>query len=300
MKHGGQAAPPRHLGSLALTRAAPLLFAVAVFAEAPGPDTVQAWNQYYAWANQRVERDVADPKRFLIEDFLPPDEKASIRQELDSGGIVVRRMTGTIPAGVKFHVPYGEIHHWWGALLIPDVKLADVMTFVKDYDHQAGRFADVEQSRLLKKEDDHFEFFFRLRRTKAIVTVYYNSWQECTYYTRGNKRVWSRSVATKIAELADPGTPNEREKSPAEDRGYLSRLVSWWRFEQTDKGVIVECESASLSRDIPWIVSMIPGVASYIRATPRESLESVLSTFRKYVKPRQAQSPPASDFRPSL
>ncbi len=270
-----------------------MLFAVAAFAAAPGPDTVKAWNQYYAWANQRVEREMADPHRFLIEDFLPAAERAAIRQELGSGAIVVRQMTGIVPPGVKFHVPHGEIHHWWGAVLVPDVKLPDVMAFVKDYDHQGGRFADVEKSRLLKKEDDHYEFFFRLRRTKAFVTVYYNTWQKCTYYTRGNGRVWSRSVATKIAELADPGTPNEREKTPAEDRGYLSRLVSWWRFEETDKGVIVECESASLSRDIPWIVSMIPGVASYIRATPRESLESVLSTIRQYVKPEQGQSPAA-------
>jgi len=291
MKRPSQSAHPGRRGSPALTRIAPLLFAVAAFAAAPGPDTVKAWDQYYAWVNQRVEREMADPRRFLIEDFLSADERASVRQELGAGGIVVRRMTGSIPPGVKFHVPHGEIHHWWGAILVRGVKLQDVMAFVKDYDHQAGRFADVEQSRLLKKEGDRFEFFFRLRRTKAIVTVYYNSWQECTYYTRDKERVWSRSVATKIAELADPGTPDEREKTAAEDRGYLSRLVSWWRFEQTGEGVIVECESASLSRDIPWIVSIIPGVASYIRATPRESLESVLSTIRQYVKPGQVQSP---------
>ncbi len=293
MRRRSGSARPGCPGLLALTRIAPLMLAAAAFGAAPGPDTVKAWNQYYTWANQRVEREMADPTRFLIEDFMPPDEQASVRQELDSGSIVVRRMTGCIPSGVKFHVPHGEIHHWWGAVLIPDVKIQDVMAFVKDYDHQAGRFADVEQSRLLKKQDDHFEFFFRLRRTKAFVTVYYNTWQECTYYPKGKGRVWSRSVATKICELADPGTPDEREKSPADDRGYLSRLVSWWRFEQTGKGVIVECESASLSRDIPWIVTMIPGVTSYIRATPRESLESVLSTIRQYVKAGQAHSPVA-------
>jgi hypothetical protein len=290
MKHESLSAHPRNRGSLALTPAALLLCSIAAFAAAPGPDTVKAWDQYYVWANQKAEREMSDPGRFLIEDFLPPAEKASIRQELESGLIVARRITGCIPPGAKFSVPHGEIHHWWGAVLVPNVKLPEVITFAQDYDNQGGRFADVEKSRLLKKEGDHFEFFFRLRRTKAFVTVYYNSWQECDYYSKGNGRVWSRSKATKIAELADPGTPSEREKSAAEDRGYLSRLVSWWRFEQTDKGVIVECESASLSRDIPMIISLIPGVASYIRATPRESLESVLSTIRQYVKPAQGQS----------
>ncbi len=277
--------------SQALTAVALLLSAAAASADAPGPGTVAAWEQYYTWANRKVGQEMSDPRRFLIEDFLPAAEQASIRKELNSGIIVVRRMTGCIPRGTKFRVPHGEIHHWWGAVLVPNVKLADVIGFAQDYGHQAERFADIEKSRLLKKEDDHFEFFFRLRRTKAFVTVYYNTWQECSYFPRGNGRVWSRSRATKIAELANPGTPNEREKSPAEDRGYLLRLVSWWRFEQTDKGVIVECESASLSRDIPMIVSLIPGVASYIRSTPRESLESVLSTIRQYVKPAAGTAP---------
>lgn len=289
MRHALHAAPSRLSGMLALAPAALFLFAITAFGEAPGPDTVKAWDQYYIWANQKVEREVSDAKRFLIVDFLSPADQASIRKELESGLIVVRRMTGCIPPGAKFEAPDSEIHHWWGAVLLPGVKLPEMIAFAQDYDHQAGRFADVEKSRLLKKEGDHYEFYFRLRRTKSIVTVYYNSLQECDYYSRGNGRVWSRSQATKIAELAEPGTPSEREKPPAEDRGYLWRLVSWWRFQQTDKGVIVECESASLSRDIPMIIKLIPGVASYIRATPRESLESVLSTIRQYVKPAQGQ-----------
>ena len=293
MRRESQSAHPKNHGLPALASASLLLSAIAALAAAPDPDTLKAWDQYYAWANQKVEREMSDPKRFLIEDFLPPAERASIRQELESGAIVVRRMSGCLPHGAKFHLPHGEIHHWWGAVQVPNVKLPQMIAFAQDYDHQAGRFADVERSRLLKKENDRFEFFFRLRRTKAFVTVYYNTWQECTYYPKGNGRVWSRSRATKIVELADPGTPDEREKTAAEDRGYLSRLVSWWRFEQTDKGVIVECESASLSRDIPMIISLIPGVASYIRATPRESLESVLSTIRQYVKPGQGGSPAA-------
>jgi hypothetical protein len=298
MRGEPQPVPLLKLRTPVVTVVALLLSVVAVPAEAPGPETLKAWDQYYAWANRRVEKEMSDPRRFLIEDFLPAAEQASIRKELNSGAIVVRRMTGVIPPGARFQVPHGEIHHWWGAVLVPNVKLAKVIAFAQDYAHQAGRFADIEKSQLLKREDDQFEFFFRLRRTKAFVTVYYNTWQECTYYPKGNGRVWSRSQATKIAELEEPGTPNEREKSPAEDRGYLSRLVSWWRFEQTDRGVIVECESASLSRDIPMIVSLIPGVASYIRSTPRESLESVLSTIRQYVKPAAGKAPPAKPASP--
>jgi len=91
-------------------------------------------------------------------------------------------------------------------------------------------------------------------------------------------------VATKIAEVEDPGTASERERKPCNDRGFLWRLVSWWRFEQRGNDVVVELESASLSRDIPTVVKFLPGVSRYIRSTPRESLESVLTSIRKHVK----------------
>ena len=246
------------------------------------PATVQAWDVYFAWADENVKRQLADPNRFLIADFLPPEEKQAVNREIASGAVVVRRVRGIIPAGTKFDVPDGEIHHWWGAILVPNVTLEKLLPFLQDYDHHAGRFVDVEKSRLLAKTGNNYRFYFRLKRTKAIVTAYYNTEQVCDYFSHGNGKASSRSIATKIAEIEDAGKPSEREYPPGEDRGFLWRLVSWWRFQQTDKGVIVECESASLSRDIPTIVKLIPGVSSYIRSTPKESLESVLTSIRAH------------------
>ena len=88
----------------------------------------------------------------------------------------------------------------------------------------------------------------------------------------------------KIAELEDAGTPSEREKKPGNDSGFLWRLVSWWRFEQRGADVMIELESASLSRDIPAYIKFMPGISSYIRSTPRESLESVLTSIRNSMK----------------
>ncbi len=264
-----------------------ILAAVCFFAgPLPGeellPATVQAWNQYLTWADAKVRREETDPKGFLIEDFLPQAERRAIRQQLINGETVVRRMTGTIPAGSRFEVPGGEIHHWWGCIFLPKVRLPGLLEFLKDYDHHAGRFADVEKSRLLWHDASMYRFSFRLRRTKAFVTAYYNTEQECVYSDRGPGRASSRSSAIRIAEIENPGTPAERERPPGNDHGYLWRLVSWWRFEETPQGVIVECESASLSRKIPMFVKFIPGVAAYIRSTPKESLESVLLSIRSH------------------
>jgi hypothetical protein len=246
-------------------------------------ETIQAWNQYLQWAQEKVNRELSDPNVFLIQNSLPPHEKAALWQRLSSGEIVASRMPSVAPPGVHFEVPSGEIHHWWGAILLRNVTLEKLLLFLQDYDHHAGRFADVERSRLIGKDGDRYRFFFRLQRSKAFVTAYYNTEQECIYTNRGPRRVSSQSSATKIAELENPGTSDEREKQPGNDRGFLWRLASWWRFEQKGPDVIVELESASLSRDIPAFVKFLPGISGYIRSTPRESLESVLTSIRQYM-----------------
>ncbi|HYK88381.1 MAG TPA: hypothetical protein VE398_06405 [Acidobacteriota bacterium] len=248
------------------------------------PATVQAWNRYVQWADKRVQRELSDPGAFLVEDFFPAAERAAVKRDLAADKIVVRHMTSPVPKGERFQIRNGEIHHWWGAVLVPGVKLPVLLSFLQDYENHAGKFADVERSRLISRDGNLFRFFFRLKRSKAFVTAIYNTEQECLYTSHTATRESSRSEATRIVEVEDPGKPSEHELPPGEDRGFLWRLVSWWRFEQTDRGVIIEVESASLSRDIPAIVDFIPWLRSYIRSTPKDSIESILGTIRNYGK----------------
>ena len=247
-------------------------------------ETVQAWNKYLQWAQQKVARELSNPNVFLIQNTLPPKEKSEIWQSLNRGEIVAKRMPSVVPQGISFDVPSGEIHHWWGTILLRNVTLERLLRFLQDYDHHAGKFSDVERSRLISNNGDRYRFFFRLRRSKAFVTAYYNTEQECLYTYYGSTRASSQSEAVKIAEIDDPGTASERERQPGNDRGFLWRLVSWWRFEQKGADVIIELESASLSRDIPAVIKFMPGISSYIRSTPRESLESVLTSIRDSMK----------------
>ncbi len=246
--------------------------------------TVQAWNQYYQWADAKVRRELANPDTFLIQNRLSPGDRAELQRQVESGGIFVRRVTDVVPPGVRFGVPDGEIHHWWGSILLRNITLPQLIQFLQDYNHHAGKFSDVERSKLLSVEGNRYRVYFRFRRSKSFVTAVYNTEQDCEYQFYGEGKASSESVATKIAEIEDPGASSEREKVPGNDRGFLWRLVSWWRFEQRGKDVIVELESASLSRDIPSLIKFIPGVSGYIRSTPRESLESVLTSVRQHAK----------------
>ena len=247
-------------------------------------ETVRAWNKYLQWAEQKVARELSNPNVFLIQNTLQPEEQSEIRRSLNRGEIVAKRMPSVVPQGIFFDVPCGEIHHWWGTILLRNVTLERLLRFLQDYDHHAGKFSDVERSRLISNNGDRYRFFFRLRRSKAFVTAYYNTEQECLYTYYGSTRASSQSQAVKIAEIDDPGTASERERQPGNDRGFLWRLVCWWRFEQKGADVIVELESASLSRDIPAIIKFMPGISSYVRSTPRESLESVLTSIRDSMK----------------
>jgi hypothetical protein len=74
-----------------------------------------------------------------------------------------------------------------------------------------------------------------------------------------------------------------------DDRGYLWRLNSYWRFLQEDGGVAVECESISLSRDIPLPFKFI--VQPFINDVPRESLEAALLPMRKALASKPSASP---------
>ena len=115
-----------------------------------------------------------------------------------------------------------------------------------------------------------------------MVTVHYNTEHAVAYMRHRRGAASSRSVATRIAELDDAGTAREREKPIGRDRGFLWRLNSYWRYQEVDDGVIVECESLSLSRGIPrllrWMASpLINRAARDILSRTLASMAEVLS-----------------------
>jgi len=112
-----------------------------------------------------------------------------------------------------------------------------------------------------------------------VITVVVNS-DHVAYFTRHDAmRAQSRIYSTRIAEVEDPDTPQERERPVGHDGGYLWRLNSYWRFLQRDGGVYLQCESISLTRGIPLGLGWI--VRPFVTSIPRESLEFTLETTRK-------------------
>ncbi len=162
-------------------------------------------------------------------------------------------------------------------MFIPDVELESVLAQVRYPAQQEDLQKDVLESRILEESDDSLRLYLKLVRSK-IVTVTYNTEHLIEYQRHGEGLASSRSIATKIAELEEAGTSAEREKPEGKDRGFLWRMNSYWRYQQVDGGVLVECESLTLSRGVPAILA--PFVKPMISGVARESMKRTLSSMR--------------------
>src|SRR5690348_6686050 len=100
----------------------------------------------------------------------------------------------------------------------------------------------------------------------------------------------SRSISTRIAEVDDPGAPDEHEEPVGHDRGFFWRLYTYDRYEQKDGGTYMEIEFVFLSRSIPAIFVWI--VKPYLRKIPTGYLTEVLDSTRRWLHIGTHSEPP--------
>ncbi|MCZ6879165.1 MAG: hypothetical protein O7G29_13590, partial [Acidobacteria bacterium] len=209
--------------------------------------TLKAWDEYVRLTEERIEEELNSSTGFLAQDFQSLPKAQMERDAALSGRILVEKMKTLNSSGRKIKVPAGTIHHWRGSVFIPDVDLERVLAQVRNPAQQEQLQEDVLESRILEESDDSLRLYLKLVRSK-IVTVTYNTEHLIKYQRHGEGLASSRSIATRIVELDQAGTSAEREKPEGKDHGFLWRLNSYWRYQQVDGGVLVECESLTLSR----------------------------------------------------
>jgi hypothetical protein len=265
------------LFAICLCLATPLAAAVAILQMR----TLKSWDLYTQQTEKRIAGELLDESRFLRMDAMKPADTAKIQSALKAGNVYAERMKTLDAGGREIEVNDGLIHHWYGAIFIPGIKIDPLLRWIQDYDQQYKHFKEVEKSKLISQNGDTFRIYLQLTRTK-VVTVRYNTEHTVIYRDNGPGRASSRSFTTKIAEIDHAGTASEKELPIGNDSGYLWRLNSYWRFREHDGGVIVECESVSLSRQIPYGFAWLIG--DYLENIPRESLQSTLTSLRDGVK----------------
>ena len=266
-----------------------LLLARPAGAHEAKPETLAAFERYRSLTEARMDADRRG-SRFLVIDSYPPDRRKSIEADLRRGEFYLEPLR-TLEGGRKIPVPGGLIHHWVGVAFLPGATLPETKAVLEDYEHQKTYyFPDVRESRLLSREGDQRRVFLQFY-SKTVVTAVFNVEFSSSTIDYSAMQAQVRACSTRVADVENFGTPQEHELRPADSRGYLWGICTWWRVEQRGGGTFIQIEAIELSRSVPfafaWLVNPI------IRNVPKTFLSHLLSATRKAVQ----QSPENKERR---
>ena len=243
-------------------------------------NTTTSFNRYVAATEARFGNELRPGGAFLYVDAMNADAKRQAYDQLKQGEILVQKLETKAP-GVSSDIPDGMLHHWVGLIFIPGATLAKTLPIVKDYDRRAELYKpDVSASRTIAHNGDDFKMFLRLHQ-KRFTTVDFNTTYDVHWGQVDPMKVYSNSISTRIAEVKDPDKPDGEELPVGSGHGYLWRLNTYWRFEEKDGGVYLQCEALSLTRDMPiglgWLLKPL------VTAIPKQSLNRALGQTRNVV-----------------
>jgi hypothetical protein len=244
------------------------------------PETLKSFEAYVREAESGMDESLRPSAQFLWSD------RDLARQDLvRRGDIVAQFWSGNGPS----KVPNGLVHDWIGSVFASGATVDEALRLVQDYDHHQDIYnPEVLMSKLMRRRGNDFEIFLRLQK-KKILTVVLDTDHD-VQYRPVDATSWScRSYTTRIAEVENAGTPKEQVLPPDTGFGFLWRLYSYWRFQERDAGVYIECRAISLTRDVPlglgWIIEPI------VQKLPGESLIHTLDCTRRALNGRVGQRP---------
>lgn len=268
-------ANPGHFVAIVLALLALFSAPVQSVASELKEQTQAAWESYIHSACSRAEA------RARESSFLRINDLPERRLHVHAGETLVWR-EGDVHAAA---VPHGLIHDWMGAVFIPKATIADVLAVSRDYD----RFAEIYKPAVIKAKelgtvgnDDRFSML--LMQKVLFVTAAMEGEYETRYVQVSAKRWYSISQSTRLQAIEKFGSPDMRVLPPDRGPGYVWRLYSFTKFDESDGGVYIEMEALGLSRDVPsllrWLVDPI------VEHLPRNSVHATLEETRDAVLAR--------------
>lgn len=231
----------------------------------------QSWDRYAAALQvaRLAERTRGVPAWATDADPRGDSTHAALRR----GDTAVTRRT--LP-GVE--VDDATLEHWQGSVLVRGVSLERIAHRLRHPEAYAQP-ADVLKLQVSSRTERGHDLFLRLTRS-MLVTATYDTWHRVQHESVGDDRIDSRSMSTRIDELDDAGTPRERRVPSERSRGFLWRMQSWWRFTEVPGGVIVTCESITLSRPVPFGLGLVS--RPIITRVARESMTTAVRAWQRW------------------
>ncbi len=247
-----------------------LLIVCAATAHAEEPQSAgNAYRSYIAALETRL-----DAQNAARDGFLWIDQDSQRLAAVRKGEVSVQQV----------HAPQvdgGTIEDWIGGAFLPNTTLAQVLKIDQDYANYARYYApEIVQARLMSHRGNHFQVFYRLKKHK-VVTVVLDTIHDIDFLPLSSDRYSIRSRSVSVREVRDVGEPDEKVLPEGEGLGFLWAMNSYWRVEQRDGGVYIECEVVTLARSIPF------GMGAMLRPTiesfASDSLENTLKEKRRAV-----------------
>jgi len=209
-------------------------------ASAQSVETLAAWQRTVAATESRLERTRTRPRPAVTDEVTA--------------------------SGESMRVPSGTISDWTGSVFIRGITLDQLLQRLQHPGTPPPQ-EDIVSARVVARTDDWLCVSIRLAR-RAIVTVTYDTEHEMRFERWSPRLATARSVATRIEEVGGG------------DHGFLWRLHSYWRYEETNGGVRVDLESLTLSRDVPSLVR--PIAAPLMTHIARESITRTLEALQRF------------------
>jgi hypothetical protein len=240
--------------------------------------TAASFDRYVGLTEQRMKGEVVRTGTFLWLDGLPANRRAELQKGLKDGGVIIERLE-TRDGSKAIDVPEGLIHHWVALVFVPGVHVNDAVGLMQDYDRHSTYFGpNIAASKTLERNAESFRVALRFH-VKKVITVTMDTENDAQFFRPAADRAHSRIRSTRVTEVANVGTPQEGPKPAGEENGFMWNLNTYWRFLERDGGTYIQCESLTLSRDVPFALGWI--IRPFITQVPRDSLTFTLERARR-------------------
>ena len=242
--------------------------------------TLAAYERYVALTEQRIAAEHSGQGPFLWIDRLPEQNRVRVVDRLRRGETVVERLQ-TRDGSREIEVPDGLVHHWVATVVLPGVSIDQASAFLRDYAKYPQAFTPlIQRATPLRREAERDVVAMRTYVSK-VVTVVMDGDYVIDHRQLSASRLASKTVATNLQVVDDPGTPRERRQPADQTSGNLWRYRMYCVLDARTSGLYNQCESITLTRSVPSLVSWVIG--PFVNGIPRDSLSLMLSATRKAV-----------------
>lgn len=234
------------------------------------PETLKAWDAYIAATELQMQARLNGQRSFLW-----ADESRDRDRRLRQGEIVVEPVAAN---GVQA-VPHALIHHWIGAVFIPNASPADLFRVLHAYSCYKQFYKPfVADSKLLASAEATQEFLMIFQYHMVLATVAIEARYQKHDFILSTAKGYSVANATQIQEIESYGRSGERRLPPGTGAGLLWRTSSIARYEERHGGLYLELEALALTRDIPPALHWM--ICPMVKHVAINSLSSTLQKTR--------------------